>query len=533
MGREVSQKQKSRLLEGAVLTKTPREVLKMMEELGAVAFSARALGLACRYRGLDMVKALIDGGARFDNFIGTNHRYDNVWLTVNGVSAREVKEGLPNHALMLLDNTQAGYDAEGVSEKDMPIIPLTARLGIADHLCENAEKCGLDSGDLLYFSILTNSVEFYKRLKKHGVVLNENIKTALTTGAAGVDWQRFQVMMLRLGTEELMSVVKTLLRELDTDKMKFTMALYFDHSYRFESSPEAFDFFLGNFDQSKMNRTAILKDIISRELIPCLAAAEKHGWLGDTKRRDEMIKYASDNGRTEATAWLLDFKNRTADLAAENKKAEKKMLRELNADPTSLSEIKKSFRFIKKADGTLIITSYSGHSTNITVPEKIGEDRVTEIGDWAFSPHQDRLRDQTRKFRKTITKITLPEGLKKIGESSFSGLISLESVNIPETVRVIGEYAFVDCNALKRIIVPEGVRDIEANAFAVHRGMSALEYVELPSTLKYFQKSCDWWSVYLFESSSCPNLVVGVPHAPHVEEFCEHNKVKFIYKEDK
>ncbi|MDE6032134.1 MAG: leucine-rich repeat domain-containing protein, partial [Oscillospiraceae bacterium] len=501
-----SPEHKAQALEAAVIKKTPKEVSRIFAELGEVGFSARALGLACRYRGLDMVKALIEGGACFDNFIGTNHRYENVWLTVNGVSAREVREGLPNYALMLLDNTQAGYCAEGVSEKDIPIIPVTARLGIVDHLCENAEKCGFDGGDLLYFSILTNSGAFYKRLKKHGIVLNENIKTALTIGAAGVDWQRFQIMIMRLGSEELMSIVKTLLRELDTEKMKFTMALYFDHSYRFESSPEAFDFFLGNFNQSKMNKTAILKDIISRELIPCLSAAEKHGWLGDTKKRDEMIKYASDNGKTESTAWLLDFKNRTADLAVEKKKAETKMLRELNADPTSLSEIKKSFRFTKKKDGTLLITSYSGHSTSIVVPEKIGEDKVTEIGDWAFSPHQNRTREQTSEFRKTITKITLPNGLKRIGDSAFDGLISLESVNIPKTVRFIGEYAFLDCNALKRIIVPEGVRDIDANAFAVQRGMGALEYVELPSTLKYFREDCDWWRVYLFESSSCPKL---------------------------
>ena len=172
MSKEISQKQKSRILEGAVLAKTPKEVLKVMGELGAVAFTSRAIGLACRYRGLDMVKALVDGGARFDNYIGTNHRYDNVWLTVNKVCAREGREGLPDYALMLLENTQEGYDAECMSGKDKrEAIPVTARLGITDYLCENAEKCGFDSGDLLYFSILTDSGEFYKKFKKHGAVL--------------------------------------------------------------------------------------------------------------------------------------------------------------------------------------------------------------------------------------------------------------------------------------------------------------------------------------------------------------------------
>lgn len=534
MGKELSQKQKSRILEGAVLEKTPKEVSRVLKELGAVTFTARALGLACRYRGLDMVKALIEGGARFDNFIGTNHRYENIWLTVNTVCAREMSEGLPDYGLMLLDSTQAGYDAEGtVGTGERETTPVTARLGVAEYLCENADKCGFDSGDLLYFSILTGSGEFYKRLKKHGAALNENIKTALTIGAAGVDWQRFQTMLLRLETGELMSVVGTLLHELGTEKIKFTMAVYFDHSYRFESSPEAFEFFLGNFDQSKMNKSAILRDIISRGLTPCLAAAEKHGWLGNAKKRDELIKYAADNEKTECTAWLLDFKNRTADLAAEMKKADKKIQRELNADPNSLSEIKKNWKYEKKKDGTLKILRYTGHSKDIVVPEKIGDARVTEIGDWAFSPHQDRTREQTSEFRKTITKITLPDGLKKIGEHAFCDLISLESVNIPKTVRTIGARAFEDCRSLKSIIVPEGVRHIGENAFSIQNGRGALEYAELPSTLEYFRESCKWRRVYLFDSAYCPDLVVSVPRGPYVEEFCEHNKVKFVYTEDK
>ncbi len=214
-------------------------------------------------------------------------------------------------------------------------------------------------------------------------------------------------------------------------------------------------------------------------------------------------------------------------------KADKKIQRKLNADPNSLSEIKKNWKYEKKKDGTLIILRYTGHSKDIIVPEKIGDDRVTEIGDWAFSPHQDRTREQTSEFRKTITSITLPNGLKKIGESAFRCLVSLQSVNIPKTVRYIGEDAFQDCNLLKRIIVPEGVRYIDANAFSVQNGRGELEYVELPSTLEYFRESCKWWRVYLFHSPSCPNLVVSVPRAPHVEEFCEHNKVKFIYREDK
>ena len=104
--------------------------------------------------------------------------------------------------------------------------------------------------------------------------------------------------------------------------------------------------------------------------------------------------------------------------------------------------------------------------------------------------------------------------------------------DIPESVQSIGEYAFRDCNSLKTVIVPDGVNNIEANAFSILGGKGALEYVRLPRTLKYFREDSTRWRVFLFDASSCPNLVVGVPHAPHVKEFCEHNKIKFEYYDD-
>ncbi len=415
------------------------------------------------------------------------------------------------------------------------MLPISQRTAVIDYLCENSYKYHFDVDKLLYYSILGGCEKAYDVLKARGAKLPAEIRTAIsaknTFRGANMWWMQFQAILHYVETDALIRALRLLGREFGDDKIKFTMTFY--QYVNFINDIEAFELVLAHFDQSRMNKTAIMKDIISKELTSCLAAAEQNGWLNNPQKRDEMIKYASDNGKTESAAWLLDFKNRTADLAAERAKAEKKMRRELNADPSSLSELKKAFRFKKKKDGTLIITSYSGHLTSIDVPAKIGNDKVTEIGEWAFSPHQNRTREQTSEFRRTITKITLPDGLKKIGEHAFCDLISLESVNIPKTVRTIGARAFEDCRSLKRIIVPEGVRYIGENAFSIRNGRGALEYAELPSTLEYFRESCKWRRVYLFDSAYCPDLVVSVPRGPYVEEFCEHNEVKFIYKEDK
>ena len=60
-----SQRDKRLVLENAVLNRSPEELSALYEQLGHVENSSRALGLACRFRGLTYVKALVEGGADF------------------------------------------------------------------------------------------------------------------------------------------------------------------------------------------------------------------------------------------------------------------------------------------------------------------------------------------------------------------------------------------------------------------------------------------------------------------------------------
>lgn len=84
-----------------------------------------------------------------------------------------------------------------------------------------------------------------------------------------------------------------------------------------------FCIFLQHFNQSEMNKKKILRELIDNQSVSCLKVVEDCGWLKDIRRRDELIIYASENHKVESAAWLLAFKNRTADLAAEQKSAEK------------------------------------------------------------------------------------------------------------------------------------------------------------------------------------------------------------------
>ena len=62
---KLSEQKKVELLENAVLNGTVEETARIMEEHTPFEFTARALGYAARFRGVEMVKCLIEHGATF------------------------------------------------------------------------------------------------------------------------------------------------------------------------------------------------------------------------------------------------------------------------------------------------------------------------------------------------------------------------------------------------------------------------------------------------------------------------------------
>jgi hypothetical protein len=67
---------------------------------------------------------------------------------------------------------------------------------------------------------------------------------------------------------------------------------------------------------------------------------------------------------------------------------------------------------------------------------------------------------------KTLTGITLPNGVTKIESRAFFGCSSLTSVTIPNSVTKIEDEAFENCSSLKAITIPNSVTSIGDNAFA-------------------------------------------------------------------
>ncbi len=84
---------------------------------------------------------------------------------------------------------------------------------------------------------------------------------------------------------------------------------------------------------------------------------------------------------------------------------------------------------------------------------------------------------------KTITSVTIQDGVTTIGNYAFSGCSKLTSVTMGDSVTAIGNYAFYGCSSLTSVTIKDGVTAIGDNAFS---GCTALTYVGLPNTITTF-----------------------------------------------
>ena len=123
------------------------------------------------------------------------------------------------------------------------------------------------------------------------------------------------------------------------------------------------------------------------------------------------------------------------------------------------------------------LTHYYGNGGLVVVPEDLP---ITEIGNFAFAnfeyiPKTEEELEfddaQTSKQwyigESTITKVVLPEGIKKIGAYAFANLTGLEEIVLPSTLEAIEYGAFYGCSALQKITFSgeNNLQIINQNAF--------------------------------------------------------------------
>ena len=477
---ELTQEEKAALLQRAVINSSVEELTKIYGELGFVEMSAPALGLACRFRGLDVVKCLVKEGASFDFpsteeveetyhcYAGTKKGDYRTNYSVYLLKAFGKRPSLPLYCLtgMVMEQQMAREDGSLLT-----FLPDGERADVLKYLLDNREKIAFHPEELLYYAIFYRDTVLVNELKRQQVRIPEKRVAVIADGAFSPNryWDEYIDLTRQLTGGDYLEVMQQLALELDGKLFRYTEGI-FDATKKQFCGGMIFAFFLAHFNQEKMNKSAIMRGLIDVEAAEAFQVVECEGWLAAPRKRDEMIAYASEKGKTEILAWLLDYKNRTADFAAEQEKADRKLMQELNCAPDSVLALKKLWSYQKQEDGTLLITNYKGTGVEVTVPEKIGRSVVTAVGS-AFSgmPVDQKL------------KINLPETLRCIGDCAFHRIEGLEEIRIPDGVESIGHFAFYECDQLQNIIIPDHVKEIGDHAF---QGCSSLVHITIPAQTK-------------------------------------------------
>ena len=134
------------------------------------------------------------------------------------------------------------------------------------------------------------------------------------------------------------------------------------------------------------------------------------------------------------------------------------------------------------------LSHYYGNGGLVTIPSDL---KLTTIGSFAFSNFQyipkteEELAEDSRETSKqwfigdnTITKVVIPEGVKKIDAYAFANLTALEEVVLPSTLEAIEYGAFYNCVSLSKITFSG-----ENNVFIISQ--NAFENCALKGTIEF------------------------------------------------
>ena len=119
-----------------------------------------------------------------------------------------------------------------------------------------------------------------------------------------------------------------------------------------------------------------------------------------------------------------------------------------------------------KKTGT--VTDCDSSVTKANIPHTIKGVTVTSIGEEAFYNCR------------SLTSVTIPDGVTSIGEDAFWNYTSLTSVTIPDSVTSIGGYAFHNCTSLTSVTIPDSVTSIGGYAF---HNCTSLTSVTIPDSV--------------------------------------------------
>ena len=245
-----------------------------------------------------------------------------------------------------------------------------------------------------------------------------------------------------------------------------------------------------------------INEYISEANMEMLASAEKCSLI-HPRRIDAYIELATESGHSAVVAFLLEWKNNNIDIAAEERKAEERMRRQLNASPESLSEQSKIWSFDKLEADKLRVFKYKGTSNHIVIPEKIGKVKQKTVSEIGRKGSRNAIINSDKYYNSKdwldVTHVTLPETIEIIWDCAFRYCDKLKSINLPEGLRLISKEAFSGCSELKEIVLPKSLKRIERYAFSSCKNLEKVVFLNRNTQIG--ESDDRWYERTIFECS--------------------------------
>lgn len=438
-----------------------------------------ALSTACCFGGAESLRMLIDGGIDMSK--------NEVYIMYMLDDSRHLlyptlfpKSDYFNYGHYRCQN---GQIVEPISKSE--------KLDILTMLLEKYDAEYIGANKLLFYAITTQNRDIIDLLHSHDVTISNEISNMLFKTARGPVKSISNVLFYMMESpymyiEKLLDIADELIAEKPGSKIRMStwfMDTYGDQILMLHVSKRI----AKNFDFTDINKTAFIREHFSIEYMPVY---ETLGWLNNRKTRDKFIDYATQQNNVEITAWLLDFKNRTADLEKERMDDERKMMRDLNAAPDSVYALKQIWTY-KKCDDGICITNCKQQTDTLNIPAKIGKSPVVRV-EFSYKFNTSKIKS-----------ITIPEGVTEISRTWSNRIDSLEEVNLPSTLKEIpndmfsssdiksitipygcekiGRRAFAYCHQLKNVTLEEGIKHIDEDAFL----NCGIEEITIPRSVEF------------------------------------------------
>lgn len=523
-------------LERAVMN-GPDAVEKFYAKRGGAPYTAKALGIACRYVGPETVRKLLEHGASFR-------------------AAVKPARGMDPHRpfeLMILP----GAPAMVQRKRKVQITP-EERLEMVRMLIANGAG---DFSELLYQAILLREFPIARELLDAGTKLPKH-RLKLIDGSVG-----FKDPSQGVSEEDRMAFRKAMRNATDSQLKEMITLL---HQCEGVDQVAVYDLDICDIVRYVPGSKTILDRFRKPDMLTFML---EHTTMRKVVTRRMLVEVVAENNDVESLRWMLDngFLNRRTEIqmlfdvlegtgnaemqamavahdAAHRPKKDDAL--SIPTDPFAASLLRKIWQYETAGDGKSVrILRYKGDGDTVVVPPRIGRRPVTEIADTALSPPRPKTPSRKRGYggwrtffrnranntppsvqrvcyksvsfpgsirvipqclgehnacantqevillegveatepyafsRTDIRSLVLPESLQRPGVSAFAECRQLIEVKLPDSLAHIPDGMFCKCSQLRQVRFGAGLESIGKDAFRKTR----LEIVDFRSVRKIGQ----------------------------------------------